>query len=60
MPDLTSRAQAWAAVDRLLVAKAVAVPETFNSQANIESRGVAGVNQMWNGGTWDIDFTSLK
>ena len=60
VPDLTSRAQAWAAVDRLLVAKAVAVPETFNSQANIESRGVAGVNQMWNGGTWDIDFTSLK
>ncbi|MFZ1992574.1 MAG: ABC transporter substrate-binding protein, partial [Solirubrobacteraceae bacterium] len=60
VPDLAGRAQAWAAVDRLVVAKAVAVPETFNSQANIESSGVAGVNQMWNGGTWDFDFTSLK
>ena len=60
VPDLAGRAQAWAAVDRLLVAKAVAVPETFNSQANIESSDVAGVNAMWNGGTWDFDFTSLK
>ncbi len=60
VPDPSARSQAWAAVDRLLVEKAVAVPETFNSQANIESRDVAGVNQMWNGGTWDFDFTSLK
>lgn len=60
VPDAAARAQAWAAVDRLLVEKAVAVPETFNSQASIESSDVAGVNQMWNGGTWDFDFTSLK
>ncbi len=55
-----ARAQAWAKIDEMLVAQAVAAPEVYASLANIEGAGVAGVNQLWNGGAWDYDFTSLK
>ena len=57
---LTARAEAWAAVDKMLVDQAVAVPETFGITQTIESRDVAGVNAVWDGGIWDLDFTSLK
>ena len=56
----TARAQAWASVDRLLVAQAVALPETVDSAPSIESANVAGVNAIWNAGIWDLDYTSLK
>ncbi len=55
-----ARAQAWAKIDEMLVREAVAAPGVFVTQANIEGRGVAGVNQLWNNGAWDYDFTSLK
>ncbi len=58
--DPTARAQAWANVDKMLVDQAVAVPEEFDSQPNIESKNVHGVNQLWNEGGWDLSFTSLK
>jgi peptide/nickel transport system substrate-binding protein len=58
--DPTARAQAWANVDKQLVDQAVAIPEDFDNQANIESKDVAGVNQLWNTGTWDLAYTSLK
>jgi peptide/nickel transport system substrate-binding protein len=58
--DPTARAQAWANVDKMLVDQAVAIPEDFDNQANVESSDVAGVNQLWNTGTWDLDYTSLK
>jgi peptide/nickel transport system substrate-binding protein len=58
--DPAAHAQAWANVDKMLVDQAVAVPEDFDNEANIESKDVAGVNQLWNEGTWDLDFTSLK
>jgi peptide/nickel transport system substrate-binding protein len=58
--DPTARAQAWANIDKMLVNQAVAIPEDFDNQANVESKDVAGVNQLWNTGTWDLDFTSLK
>ena len=58
--DPARRAAAWAAVDRLLVDRAVAAPETFDAAAAIESADVAGVNAVWDGGTWDLDFTSLR
>jgi peptide/nickel transport system substrate-binding protein len=58
--DPTARAQAWANVDKMLVNQAVAIPEDFDNQANLESKNVAGVNELWNDGTWDLDFTSLK
>ncbi len=58
--DPTARAQAWANVDKMLVDQAVAIPEDFDNQPNLESKNVAGVNQIWNTGTWDVNFTSLK
>jgi peptide/nickel transport system substrate-binding protein len=59
IPDSAARAQAWANVDKMLVYLAVAIPEDFDSQPDIESRDVAGVNDQWNQGTWDLAFTSL-
>jgi peptide/nickel transport system substrate-binding protein len=56
----TARAQAFANVDKMLVDQAVAIPEDFDNQANVESKDVAGVSSLWNEGTWDLDFTSLK
>jgi peptide/nickel transport system substrate-binding protein len=58
--DPTARAQAWANVDKMLVDKAVAIPEDFDNQPNIESKNVAGVDQIWNEGSWDLSYTSLK
>jgi peptide/nickel transport system substrate-binding protein len=58
--DPTARAQAWANIDKMLVDKAVAIPEDFDNQANIESKNVAGVNMLWDEGVWDMDYTSLK
>jgi peptide/nickel transport system substrate-binding protein len=55
-----ARAEAWAKIDEELVRQAAAAPEVYLSAPNIEGRGVAGVNQLWNTGTWDYDFTSLK
>jgi peptide/nickel transport system substrate-binding protein len=52
--------QAWANVDKMLVNEAVAVPEDFDNQPNLMSKDVAGVNMLWNEGTWDFAFTSLK
>jgi peptide/nickel transport system substrate-binding protein len=58
--DPAARAQAWANIDKMLVNQAVAIPEDFDNQPNVESKDVAGVNELWNTGTWDLDFTSLK
>ncbi len=58
--DPIARAQAWANIDKMLVNQAVAVPEAFDSAANVRSKDVAGVNQLWDGGVWDLDFTSLR
>jgi peptide/nickel transport system substrate-binding protein len=55
-----ARADAWAKVDELLVQDAAAAPEVYTTQAQIEGNGVEGVNQLWNSGSWDYDFTSLK
>jgi len=58
--DPAAHDQAWANVDKMLVNAAVAVPEDFDNQPNIESKNVAGVNMLWNEGVWDFSFTSLK
>ncbi|HEY2768435.1 MAG TPA: ABC transporter substrate-binding protein [Solirubrobacteraceae bacterium] len=55
-----AHAQAWAKIDEMLVQQAVAAPEIFANIAAIEGHGVVGVNQLWNSGAWDYDFTSLK
>ncbi len=55
-----ARADAWAKIDEMLVAQAAAAPEIYAIEAQIEGKSVAGVNQLWNTGAWDYDFTSLK
>jgi peptide/nickel transport system substrate-binding protein len=55
-----ARAQAWAKIDRELVAQAVAIPVAWDKHPNIESKHVAGVGDVWNQGVWDYSFTSLK
>ena len=52
-----ARAQAWANIDKMLVNQAVAVPEEFDNQPNIESKDVAGVNELWNEGDWDLSWS---
>ncbi|MGA2319938.1 MAG: ABC transporter substrate-binding protein [Solirubrobacteraceae bacterium] len=56
----SARAEAWAKIDRELVAEAAAVPYDWDKQPNIESKDVAGVGDVWNEGSWDYNFTSLK
>jgi len=58
--DPTARAQAWANVDKMLVNEAAAIPEDFDNQPSIEAKNVAGVDDLWDEGEWDFDFTSLK
>jgi len=55
-----ARANAWAAIDRELVADAAAIPSDWDKEAAIESKDVAGVGDLWNTGTWDYSFSSLK
>jgi peptide/nickel transport system substrate-binding protein len=58
--DPARRYQAWAKVDDLLVAHAVAIPGYFADQPNIESKDVNGVNDLWMIGIWDFAYTSLR
>ncbi len=55
-----ARAEAWAKIDRELVAQAAAVPFAWDKQPNIESKDVDGVGDVWNLGAWDYSYTSLK
>jgi len=41
---VTAREQAWARIDRMLVASAAAVPYLFSKQPWIESRDIRGIN----------------
>lgn len=55
-----ARAKAWAKIDEELVEEAVAIPYDWDKQPGIESKDVAGVGDLWNIGSWDYNFTSLK
>jgi peptide/nickel transport system substrate-binding protein len=55
-----ARAQAWANIDKMLVNDAVAVPEDFDAQPNVEGKQVRGITDLFNEGTWDYSFSSLK
>lgn len=55
-----ARAQAWANIDRELVAQAAAIPFAWDKEPNIESHDVNGVGDVWNIGAWDYSYTSLK
>jgi peptide/nickel transport system substrate-binding protein len=58
--DQQARATAWAKIDKELVEEAVAVPYIWNKGVELESNDVAGVGDVWNGGSWDYSWTSLK
>jgi peptide/nickel transport system substrate-binding protein len=55
-----ARAQAWANIDKLLVNDAVAVPEDFDLQPNVEGKDVRGITDLANEGSWDYSFSSIK
>ncbi len=55
-----ARANAWANIDRELVANAAAVPYDWDKQPYVESKNVAGIGDLWNIGSWDYSYTSLK
>ena len=55
-----ARARAWGAIDDALVAEAVAIPYDWDKDAYTESKDVAGVGDLWNTGSWDYSFTSLR
>jgi peptide/nickel transport system substrate-binding protein len=56
----SARASAWAKIDTELVNEAVAVPYDWDKQPVIEAKDVAGVGDVWNVGSWDYGYTSLK
>jgi peptide/nickel transport system substrate-binding protein len=58
--DPTQSNQAWGNIDKSLVNTAAALPLEWDTQPNIESKDVAGVNDIWNVGEWDFMFSSLK
>ncbi len=55
-----ARAQAWANIDKMLVANAAAIPEYFANEDVVNSSDVQGVVDQWNQGLYDFQFTSLK
>jgi peptide/nickel transport system substrate-binding protein len=55
-----ARSAAWGKIDDELVEEATAVPLTWDKQANVEGSTVKGVGQLWNVGSWDYSWTSLK
>jgi peptide/nickel transport system substrate-binding protein len=55
-----ARAAAWANIDRELVAIAAAIPYDWDKQPQIRAKDVAGVGDVWNVGSWDYNYTSLK
>jgi peptide/nickel transport system substrate-binding protein len=57
--DPDERAQAWADVDKMVMAQAAVVPWVWDNQANIASADVAGVINLFNA-NWDMSYTSLK
>jgi peptide/nickel transport system substrate-binding protein len=59
LSDPEQRARAWGEIDRLVTARAPAIPWLWDRQPNIQSRNVQGVIAQWNA-SWDLSFTSLK
>ena len=43
-----------------LVNDAVAVPEDFDLQPNVEGKDVRGITDLANEGSWDYSFSSIK
>jgi len=57
--DPDERAQAWADVNKKIVAQAPAIPYMWDYQQVVASPDVRGVQNGYST-TWDWDFTSLR
>lgn len=58
--DPGERAKAWADIDKMITAQAPLVPWLWDKFPTIQSANVAGVNALWNEGSYDLAYTSLK
>jgi peptide/nickel transport system substrate-binding protein len=54
------RARAWAASDWMLVRIAAGVPFLFDKQPPIASRDLRGIDDLWDSGSWDYSYSSLR
>ena len=59
MPAGEERSRAWAAINRMIVERAVAIPYVWLDQFQLASPDVHGVMNPYNG-AWDLSFSSLK
>lgn len=60
LTDPAASDRAWAAIDDDLVGQAADIPFDWDTQAMVEGRNVRGVGDVWNVGTWDFSWTSLR
>jgi peptide/nickel transport system substrate-binding protein len=58
--DPTKAAQLWGQADRYAVNQAVSVPEDFDNQPNAFASNVKWVGDLWNEGSVNFAYTSLK
>ena len=58
--EIGVREKAWAKIDEELVEDAAQIPWDWEKTPNLEGTAVNGVGQLWNVGSWDYAFTSLK
>jgi peptide/nickel transport system substrate-binding protein len=54
------RAKAWGKIDQELIENAVAIPYDWEKAPRLAASNVHGVAMLWNEGSWDYSFTSLK
>jgi len=54
------RAEYWAKLDDQVIEHAMAIPFEWSKPALVAGSTVQGVGQLWNAGTWDYSYTSLK
>jgi peptide/nickel transport system substrate-binding protein len=59
IPAGTARNQAWANIDKMIIAQAPAVPYVWDKQVDFASKDVNAVANEFLV-TWDLSFTSLK
>ncbi len=58
--EAATRETDWAKVDTELVEDAAEVPWDWEKTPNLEGSEIAGVGDVWNVGSWDFAYTSLK
>ena len=58
--DPAARAKAWGQIDDMITATAAAIPWSWDNQPNVYAKDVECVNDLYNAGSCDFSFTSLK